>query len=111
MTDHDLTPEELADLRAENEYLNVANENLHERLVALRAENKRLRDDFTVHLLKRRWVESERDRLAAVVERVLRYADEREAYGRQGRTVHSARIASDLRAIANPTTGDSDDAI
>ena len=39
----------------------------------------------------------------ATIERVRAYAKEREAQGRYGRTVHSARIASDLLAIVDDT--------
>lgn|GEM_PF-4585018 len=43
--------------------------------------------------------EAERDVLRAQLEGVRRYAEDREAYGRRGRTVGSARIASDLFRI------------
>jgi len=47
------------------------------------------------------WAATEAARLEAlaVIDKVRRYAEDRAAYGRAGRTVGSARIASDLFAI------------
>lgn len=53
--------------------------------------------DDTVTEVKR--LKCDYDRLTEIVKAIESYADEREAYGRRGRTVHSARIASDLKAI------------
>jgi hypothetical protein len=48
-----------------------------------------------------RALESRADAAEAKLARIAEYAREREAYGKRGRTVHSARIASDLLAILN----------
>lgn len=47
----------------------------------------------------------DRDQALATLKAVREYADEREAYGRRGRTVHSVRIASDLRRILDAADG------
>ena len=71
----------------------------------LLAENERLRSK--VADLRDIAVDAgvERDRLLATLQAVREYAKEREAYGRRGRTVHSARIATDLISILDAADG------
>ena len=55
---------------------------------------------------QRERAESAEARLRALEADLRAYADQREAYGRRGRTVHSARIASDLRAVLDKHAGE-----
>ena len=51
---------------------------------------------------------AECDRLRATLDAVRKYADERAVNGRRNRTVHSIRIASDLRRILDAADGGAD---
>lgn len=92
-------------VREQNEFLYERVRKLGQQKLDLLAENERLRSK--VADLRDIAVDAgvERDQALATLDAVRKYADEREANGRRDRTVHSIRIASDLRRILNAADG------